>query len=290
MKLIIISGRSGSGKTTALRALEDAGFNCIDNFPVSLLPSLVENAAHEADAGPVDIGVCIDARNRDLSRLPNILKSLQRAELDCEVVYLDAQSATLVKRFSETRRRHPLTGPSTDLLQAIEAEQNVLQSIAELADLTVDTTLMRGSELTELITRRVVSRPERLSLLFRSFGFKFGVPVDADTVFDIRCLPNPHWVPDLQPLTGLDAPVAEYLASHPDVEAMFDDIRGYLERWIPKFEADNRVYITVAIGCTGGRHRSVYLAERLGAHFGENHTNVMIRHRDLGPTADVSAR
>jgi UPF0042 nucleotide-binding protein len=285
MKLIIISGRSGSGKSTALRALEDARFNCIDNFPVTLLPSLVDNARSSNTLEAQDIAVCIDARNTGLEKFPDILGSLDRTALDCEVIYLDALSSTLVKRFSETRRRHPLTNPNTDLLQAIDAEKNVLETIADLADLTIDTTLLRGSELTDLIRTRVTTKTEQsLSLLFRSFGFKFGVPVDADMVFDIRCLPNPHWVPELQPLTGLDPEVKAYLSEQPDVADMFDDLCGYLDRWIPKFEDDNRTYMTIAIGCTGGQHRSVYLAERLGAHFAANLDNVLVRHRQLNPT------
>jgi UPF0042 nucleotide-binding protein len=282
MKLIIISGRSGSGKSTALRALEDAGFNCIDNFPVSLLPSLVDNARQETAPSASNVAVCIDARNADLAGFPEILNSIDRTDLDCEVIYLDALSGTLVKRFSETRRRHPLTSASTDLLQAIEAEKSVLEGIADLADLTIDTTLLRGSELTDLIRTRVVARTEPgLSLLFRSFGFKFGVPVDADMVFDIRCLPNPHWIPELQPLTGLDGKVETYLEAQPDVTLMFDDIGAYLGRWIPKFEDDNRTYMTIAIGCTGGQHRSVYMAERLGTHFAQTLDNVLVRHRQL---------
>ncbi|MDH3642514.1 MAG: RNase adapter RapZ [Gammaproteobacteria bacterium] len=283
MKLIIISGRSGSGKSTALRALEDAGFNCIDNFPVSLLQSLVDNARNDELQKDSNIAVCVDARNTDLAGFPQILRSMDRNDLDCEVIYLDALSGTLVKRFSETRRRHPLTSASTDLLQAIDAEKTLLEGIADLSDLTIDTTLMRGGELTDLIRTRVVAKTEQgLSLLFRSFGFKFGVPVDADMVFDIRCLPNPHWIPELQPLTGLDSEVQEYLQAQPDVGAMFDDVRGYLSRWIPKFEDDNRTYMTIAIGCTGGQHRSVYLAERLGAHFEQSLDNVLVRHRQLG--------
>ncbi len=280
MKLIVISGRSGSGKSTALRALEDAGFNCIDNFPISLLASLVDNTRNVNPDS--DIAVCIDARNTGLEQFPQILNSMDHTNLDCEVIYLDALSATLVKRFSETRRRHPLTGPDTDLLQAIEAEKTVLEGIANLADLTIDTTLLRGGELTELIRSRIVAKARRgLSLLFRSFGFKFGVPVDADMVFDVRCLPNPYWVPELQPLTGLDAKVSAYLQAQPDVTAMLQDISAYLDRWIPKFEDDNRTYMTVAIGCTGGQHRSVYIAERLGAHFHEKFDNVLVRHRQL---------
>ena len=282
MKLVVISGRSGSGKSTALRALEDAGYNCIDNFPISLLQSLIHTAIAEQQP---NVAVCIDARNTDLERFPDILLALDRMDVQCEVIYLDALSATLVKRFSETRRRHPLTSSEVDLLQAIEAEEQLLENIADLADLKVDTTLMGGRQLTEFIKTRVVGRSDsRISLLFRSFGFKYGVPVDADMVFDIRCLPNPHWIDELRAMTGLDEPVQSYLCEQPSVGAMFADVRDYLDRWIPKFEEDNRAYLTVAVGCTGGQHRSVYVADRLGKHFSASYDHVLIRHRELERT------
>lgn len=281
MKLIVISGRSGSGKSTALRALEDAGYNCIDNFPVDLLPHLIANATRSG--GPrQDVAVCIDARNPDLGGFPKIIESLRSPSLNCEVIFLDAQSATLVKRFSETRRRHPLTGQGQDLLQAIESEAAILQPIAGLADLSIDTTTMRGSALTELVRSRIADkRSHSLSLLFRSFGFKFGVPVDADFVFDIRCLPNPFWEEALRPLTGKDEAVVSYLEAQDAVEQMFSDIQSFLERWIAAFENDNRAYMNVALGCTGGQHRSVYMAERLAAHFSPKRANVLVRHREL---------
>ena len=283
MKLIIISGRSGSGKTTALRALEDAGFNCIDNFPVNLLQSLVHNALRDPLQKTSDVAVCIDARSRDLQRFPDILLALDRMDVDCQVIFLDALSATLVKRFSETRRRHPLTNANTDLLQAIEAEREVLESISDLADLTLDTTLMHGHQLTDLIASRVAGHTGAgLSLLFRSFGFKFGVPVDADFVFDIRCLPNPYWISELRSLSGRDSEVIRYLESHAVVQEMEDDLTWTLEKWLPRFEENHRAYMTVAIGCTGGQHRSVYLAESLGARFADRFANVLVRHRELG--------
>jgi len=281
MKLIIISGRSGSGKSTALRALEDAGFNCIDNFPVELLPSLVSNVLAEPAPTAQAYAVCIDARSHGLSTFPEFHAQLDPDRIDCEIIYLDALSGTLVKRFSETRRRHPLTNDGTDLLQAIEAEKSLLGSIANLADLTLDTTLMRGSELVELVRSQIAEdRSPGISLLFRSFGFKFGVPVDADMVFDIRCLPNPYWVESLRPLTGADEPVIDYLSGQPEVQEMFADIRDFLERWVPRFEADNRAYLNIAIGCTGGRHRSVYMSERLRSHFSGRFDNVLVRHRE----------
>jgi UPF0042 nucleotide-binding protein len=286
MKLIIISGRSGSGKSTALRALEDAGFNCIDNFPVELLPSLVASVLAEAEAPRTTAidpayAVCIDARSHGLATFPEFHTQLDPSRIHCEVIFLDALSGTLVKRFSETRRRHPLTDDETDLLQAIEAEKSLLGGISNLADLHLDTTLMRGSELVEVVRKQIAEdRSPGISVLFRSFGFKFGVPVDADLVFDIRCLPNPYWVEELRPQTGADQPVIEYLASQPEVQEMFDDISGFLERWVPRFEADNRAYMNVAIGCTGGRHRSVYMAERLRVHFHGQFDNVLVRHRE----------
>jgi UPF0042 nucleotide-binding protein len=282
MRLIVISGRSGSGKTTALRALEDAGYNCIDNFPVVLLQSLVHDALRAPEQQSANIAVCIDARSRALDRFAEIMLSLDRMNVDCQVIYLDAQSPTLVKRFSETRRRHPLTSATTDLLEAIEAERELLESIADLADLTIDTTLLRGRELSELIRERVVgAKRNGLSLLFRSFGFKFGVPVDADLVFDLRCLPNPYWVPELNPLTGRDAPVIRFLDESPMAREMFDDLSGFLERWLPRFENDQRTYLTVAIGCTGGQHRSVYMVEKLAGHFRGRFADVLTRHREL---------
>ena len=282
MKLIIISGRSGSGKSTALKSLEDAGYNCIDNFPVNLLQSLIHNALRDPVQKTSNMAVCIDARNQELERFPEILLSLDRMDVDCQVVYLDASSPTLVKRFSETRRRHPLTDLNTDLRQAIDAEMEVLESIADLADLTMDTTHVSEVELRDLITSRILAQTSsRICLLFRSFGFKYGVPVDADMVFDLRCLPNPHWIEELRPLTGLDQAVASYLENEALVNGMFDDIGGYLAKWIPQFEANARVYMTVAIGCTGGQHRSVYMAARLGQHFGLNMDSVLVRHREL---------
>jgi RNase adapter protein RapZ len=284
MKLVIISGRSGSGKSTALHVLEDGGYNCIDNLPVGLLPALIHSALRDPEQRALRMAVSIDARNSaaDLQRFPEILLSLDRMDLDCEVVYLDALGPTLVKRFSETRRRHPLTSDSVDLRQAIEAEREILAGIADLADLTIDTTHLTTPALVDLIKARIANRTESgISLLFRSFGYKFGIPVDGDIVFDIRCLPNPHWIPELRKLSGKDSAVVRFLESDPDVGAMYDDIRIYLERWLPKFEASNRIYMTVAIGCTGGQHRSVYMAERLGMHFRDSLPNVLVRHREL---------
>ncbi len=286
MKLIIVSGRSGSGKSTVLNALEDLGYNCIDNLPVGLLPALVEDvlAGSHADQAPL-LAVGVDVRNLggDLTRFPDILASLDSTSVDSEVIFLDATQVTLVKRFSETRRKHPLTNRERGLREALELESQLLRQIADVADLTIDTTHTSPMTLRELVRSRVVRRSRTsLSLLFISFGFKHGVPVDADFVFDVRCLPNPHWDAQLRNLTGRDAPVIRYLQEQPQVGDMFDDISGFLKRWLPQFEANHRSYMTVAIGCTGGQHRSVYLAERLADAFGGSNDNVLVRHREIG--------
>ncbi|MEM1437238.1 MAG: RNase adapter RapZ [Pseudomonadota bacterium] len=283
MKLTIVSGRSGSGKSTALHALEDAGYSCIDNFPIDLLQPLMRNAIDRGDADQPH-AVCIDARTADLDGFPATLVELDRMGVDCQVIYLDALSPTLVKRFSETRRKHPLSNAATDLKEAIDAEQTLLEGIADLADLTVDTTHLTAQALIEHIRDRVIENSRSgLSLTFRSFGFKYGVPVDADFVFDVRCLPNPHWVPELRPQSGMDLPVREYLEAQPLVQQMYEDIKAFVDRWRRCFEENNRTYLTFAIGCTGGQHRSVYLSSRLGEHFQQSIDSgiVLVRHREL---------
>ena len=282
MKLFIISGRSGSGKSTILQALEDQGYQCIDNLPVSLLHSLVEENLLRDTTSTLLLAVCIDARSQSLQTFPEILQGLPLAKSDRRVVYLDALSPTLVKRFSETRRRHPLTSDHIDLRQAIDIEAQVLATLADLADLTIDTTQLSSQQLKAHFVDRVLDHDSsNINLLFRSFGFKYGVPVDADFVFDLRCLPNPHWDPQLRNLSGLDQPVMEYLQEQPMVSEMFDDISGILNRWVPRFEANARIYMTVGIGCTGGQHRSVYMAERLAKHLSQTYSNVLVRHREL---------
>ena len=279
MKLFIISGRSGSGKSTILQALEDQGYQCIDNLPVTLLHSLVEENLRSAS---LLLAVCIDARSQSLQTFPEILKALPLDKSARRVVYLDAVSPTLVKRFSETRRRHPLTSDKIDLRQAIDMEAQVLGTIADLADLTIDTTQLSSQQLKAQFVDRVLDHDSsNINLLVRSFGFKYGVPVDADFVFDLRCLPNPHWNPELRTLSGLDQPVMDYLKDQPMVNEMFEDISSILNRWVPRFEDNARVYMTVAIGCTGGQHRSVYMAQRLAEYLSREHSNVLVRHREL---------
>lgn len=281
MKLIIISGRSGSGKSTAVRALEDSGYNCIDNLPISLLEALIMEYLKE-DAASTKLAVCIDARSRSLEKFPDILMKLENAAIERQIIYLDALGPSLVKRFSETRRKHPLTTKDIDLRQAIDMEARILGSVADLANLIIDTTHLGAKQLSDQIKERIIQREESsISLVFRSFGFKHGVPVDTDFVFDLRCLPNPHWEPKLRPLTGLNQEVENYLDEQPMVIEMFDELSGLLKRWIPRFEANERIYMTIGIGCTGGQHRSVYMAEKLARYFKEQLGNVLVRHREL---------
>ena len=282
-KLVIVSGRSGSGKSTALHVLEDAGFYCIDNIPALLLPQLLEQCAGEASL--TRTAVSIDARNipGSLARFPEIIASLSPA-FAVDVIYLDADDATLIKRFSETRRRHPLSNAGMPLAEALAAERALLAPIAERAARTIDTRAMSLHDLRDLITKTVLAQPASgMAVLFESFGFKSGIPLDADLVFDLRSLPNPHWFPELRHLTGRDAPVAEFLAASAEVDEMLADIGSFLARWLPRYAASNRSYTTVAIGCTGGRHRSVYAAERLLERFAPQFPGARLRHRELGP-------
>lgn len=284
ISLVIISGRSGSGKSTALDMLEDLGYYCIDNLPVTLLPPLIERLVQDKQVA--NAAVSIDARNiaSDLSLFPSVLDSFSSQEVDARIIYLDAASPTLVKRFSETRRKHPLSDESRGLREALEFETRLLDSISALANLKIDTTSLTLLELRELVRNRVAPESQEFALLFQSFAYKKGVPVDADLVFDVRCLPNPHWKPELRHLTGLDQPVQCFLKDHQEVADMLADIKGYLDKWLPRFQANNRRYLTVAIGCTGGQHRSVFLSLRLFDAFCHTYTNVQVRHRELAKT------
>jgi UPF0042 nucleotide-binding protein len=284
MQIIVVSGLSGSGKTTALHVLEDLGYYCVDNLPVGLLPAFAHEMEADVRSPEVGAAVGIDARNPadELERLPDTIARLGTSGVSCQILFLDADDATLLKRFSETRRKHPLSGPDTPLADAIRRERGLLEPLSASADLRFDTTHTTLHQLRDLVLERVRGqRSGGLSVLFQSFGYKHGIPTDADFVFDLRCLPNPHWEPHLRPYSGKDAPVARFLEKEPLVEAMFDHISGFLEAWIPRFEADNRSYLTVALGCTGGQHRSVYLAERLARHFQQRRPNVLTRHREL---------
>ncbi|RDE19783.1 RNase adapter RapZ [Motiliproteus coralliicola] len=287
MRLVILSGRSGSGKSTALQALEDLGFYCIDNLPVGLLPSLTEQLQQQPIEDKSGVAISIDARNtiRGLEQFPSMYQQQIKDRIDCDILYLDATPTTLLKRFSSTRRRHPLSDGEKGLKQAIELEKQLLEPIADLADLTIDTTRLSLYELRDQIKIRVVGRAsQELSLLFQSFGFKHGVPMDADLVFDARCLPNPYWDPQLRQYTGRDQAVCDYLDNQPMVAEMQADIARFIERWLPEFQHNNRSYLTVCIGCTGGQHRSVFLAERLAGHFQRTMHNVLVQHRELPTT------
>lgn len=284
MRLIIVSGRSGSGKSTALDVLEDNGFYCIDNLPAGLLPELAERALLHTELLQPQVAVSIDARNlpSQLKRFPELLAEVRARHIQCDVIYLDADDETLLKRFSETRRRHPLTNETRSLAEAIHDEELLLGSISDQADLKIDTTHLNLYQLRDTLKLRLLNQPEPgTAFLIESFGFKRGMPVDADLVFDVRCLPNPYWKAELRDFSGLDQPVIDYLAAQADVDEMFEDIHSYLSKWLPRFAASNRAYVTVAIGCTGGHHRSVYLAERLGAALRTPLKNLQVRHRDL---------
>lgn len=280
MKLIIISGRSGSGKTITLHVLEDLGYYCVDNLPVDMLPNLAEKLQHDHP----HLAVSIDSRNlpNDDALLKQVITQLHRPNWQCEMIYLDADHKSLLRRFSETRRRHPLTNECVSLQEAIEQERLLLSPLATMADMTIDTSYLSQHQLCQLIRDRVAKeKGSPLQLLIQSFGFKNGMPADADFIFDVRCLPNPYWEPTLRALTGRDPAVGEYLQSSSEVLAMIHDIMAFLTTWVPRFEADNRSYLTVYIGCTGGRHRSVYIAEQLVQHAKMSKMDVQIRHRDL---------
>lgn len=285
MKLLIVSGLSGSGKTVALHTLEDEGYYCIDNLHLGLLSAFVKQLMSPRLKLYEEAAVGIDARSgvEELERFGEILREIRDLGIEPQIIFLQAEVDTLLKRFSETRRKHPLTRKGLPLVEAIHLERALLSSIAVEADLVIDTTRTNVHQLSALIRERVRSSDTpSLSLLFQSFGFKHGTPTDSDYVFDVRCLPNPHWEPRLRAQTGRDTEVIDYLQGHPMVEEMFDTLCGFLETWIPRMEEGNRSYLCVSIGCTGGQHRSVYLAERLAEHFRASRgERVATRHREL---------
>lgn len=280
MKLIIVSGRSGSGKSILLRHLEDLGYYVVDNLPFIMLPQLLETLLSTHPA----IAVSLDSRNlpQDPVETAALLDKIDHRGLDVDVIYLDANDSTLLKRYSETRRRHPLSNACISLQEAIAKERALLEPIVNRADLMIDTHSLQANDLMNILRERILPREEAsLSLLFQSFGYKYGIPRDADYVFDVRYLPNPYWEAALRPLTGLDQPVVDFLNKHASVADTEKSIISFLEKFIPSFEADRRSYLTVAIGCTGGQHRSVYLVERLAAHFRHTYPLVQIRHREV---------
>jgi RNase adapter protein RapZ len=289
MNFFLVSGLSGSGKSIALQALEDMGYYCIDNLPANLLSRFAEEVMRQSEEGISDCAVSIDSRNRQfMQALPDNLQELQNLGLDYKILFLEADEEILVKRFSETRRKHPLTDQRTALVEGIRREKELLEPLALAAARRIDTSDTTAQELRGLV-RDFAGREigESLTLLFESFGYKHSVPRDADFVFDVRCLPNPHWQEDLQPLTGLDPEVGAFLEQSSNVGDMINQIREFLERWLPAFQAEHRSYITVAIGCTGGQHRSVFVVDRLAAHFKDKPFNVQVRHRELPNAPDA---
>ena len=282
LQLVVVSGLSGSGKTIALHTLEDAGYFCVDNLPTGMLSLFVANMQnsqpqHERVAVSIDARCDID----NLGHFENIYQELASMDIDIEVIFLTTKLEPLLTRFSETRRKHPLSRKGLTLNEAIESERIILQSISSKADLTIDTSDLNVHELRHIIKSRLgQDRRAGMVILIQSFGFKHGLPADTDFMFDVRCLPNPHWKPELRPLTGRDPAVVEYLEQFDEVQQMKDSILGFLQRWIPCFEREGRSYMTVSIGCTGGQHRSVYLTQQITSALNKTYSNVSIRHRE----------
>ncbi|MGC2458677.1 MAG: RNase adapter RapZ [Gallionellaceae bacterium] len=277
MQLFLISGLSGSGKSVALRMLEDSGYYCVDNLPAELLSALIDNLRQ---AGNEHVAVSIDVRSGgSVRQLPSLIEQLKQRGMDVHLLFLDAQADTLVKRYSETRRRHPLSDDKLTLPECVQRERELLAEISSIGH-HIDTSELGANALRAWVKDFIQVDRARLTLLFQSFGYKNGVPLDADFVFDVRCLPNPHYDPVLRPLNGRDAAVIEFLENTPSAQKMYEDIRTFVENWLPCFIADNRSYLTVAIGCTGGQHRSVYFSEKLARYFGSQQ-QVLLRHREL---------
>ncbi|MGI9236054.1 MAG: RNase adapter RapZ [Woeseiaceae bacterium] len=284
LRLIIVSGLSGSGKTVALHVLEDLGYYCIDNLPATLLKAAVDEVRSRGKESARLLAVGVDARARaeDLESLPELLRELERENVQTEIIFLRANEDILLQRYSESRRRHPLAEVGGELHAAIQSEREILAEIHNCADLVVDTSPISIYELADIIRGRVDRRESgTLSVLVQSFGFKYGIPADADFVFDLRSLPNPYWTTKLRGLTGLDDEVVDFLNEQPVFMEMFNDIAEFLARWIPHYKEAHRGYLTVGIGCTGGQHRSVCMTEKLGAALQKIHDPVLIRHNSL---------
>jgi RNase adapter protein RapZ len=282
-RLIILSGLSGSGKSVALRTLEDLDYYCVDNLPSALLPDFVRAVSEDSDGLRPRLAVGVDVRNRadDLNRLPEVLSELAELGIEYELVFLDTRDDMLIKRYSETRRRHPLSLGGLGLADAIALERKLMRQIATIADRVIDTSELNVHQLRRQVVAELGMSAGSLTLLFESFAFKKGVPPVADFVFDARCLPNPHWDARLRPLSGRDAPVREWLEQQPDVVLFQDHLRNFFDTWLIRFQNEGRSYVTICIGCTGGRHRSVYLVESLTEHFRQTYQQVLSYHREL---------
>lgn len=284
MRLIIVSGLSGSGKSVALHVLEDLGYYCVDNLPVALLKSAIAEVAGSDESGTPMLAVGVDARSRqaDLDALPELIEELRRQGTETELLFLQSDDDVLLKRYGESRRRHPLAAQGRALHAAIAEEREILAVIVNAADLIIDTSRTSIYELADTIRGRVDRRKARtLSVQIESFGYKIGIPAGADFVFDLRSLPNPYWTVGLRGLTGRDREVIDFLEAQPLFLRMHDDILAFLQRWIPEFTALNRAYLTIAIGCTGGQHRSVYMADKLAQSLRSIHEPVLTRHNEL---------
>jgi UPF0042 nucleotide-binding protein len=283
MRLIIVSGLSGSGKSIALHVLEDLGYYCIDNMPAALLMSVIDEVTSQGDRSTRFLAVGVDARNRheNLEALPPLIEELRQQGIQTELLFLQSSDDVLLKRYGETRRRHPLARQGTALRAAIRSEREMLSVVLNSADLVIDTSRTSIYELANTIRERIDRRStDKLSVLIESFGFKHGIPSDADFVFDLRCLPNPYWTVELRGLTGRDQEVSDFLDAQPAFIAMYEDILNFLKRWIPEYNDVHRGYLTVAIGCTGGQHRSVYMTEKLADALREIHDPVLARHNE----------
>ena len=279
--LVVLTGMSGGGKTVALRALEDLEFYCVDNLPSVLLPELVEAATRgDSRRRRIAVGVDVRSRDEDFQHMPQVLSELA-ATVQVHLIFLDCSDAVLTKRFSETRRRHPLAVRGRSLADAIAEERRLLRPLMAIAERVIDSSDLNVHQLRRLIATGYAQTTAGLTLMFQSFAFRRGLPLDSDFVFDARCLPNPHWEPTLRPLSGKDGPVREFLERQPIVGEYFVDTSRWLDAWLPRFEADDRSYVTISIGCTGGRHRSVYLVEKLAAHYRLSREGVLTFHREL---------
>jgi UPF0042 nucleotide-binding protein len=285
MKLVIISGLSGSGKSVAINTLEDADFYCIDNMPLSMLLTCIEHLTTNPSPYYEKTAIGVDARNasKDIISFPDIIAAIKNSGIELELIHLEANEETLIKRYSETRRKHPLTKNGLPLVEAIHMEKHILEDLVLLTDLRIDTTSTNIRELRSIINERVCNKTSAdLTILLQSFGFKYGAPKDSDYVFDVRCLPNPYWEPSLRDLSGKDTEVIEFLQSHDEVIEMIDSISSFVKKWLPLFIKENRSYLSVSIGCTGGHHRSVHVTEYLSNRLNTfQDTHVSVRHRDL---------
>jgi UPF0042 nucleotide-binding protein len=281
--LVVLTGMSGGGKTVALRALEDMEFYCVDNLPTGLLPQLVQAVLDNHRGAQRRIAVGVDVRNpgEDLRQMPEVLAALAAGGVQVHLIFIDCRDEVLIKRYSETRRRHPLALRGVSLADAIASERRLLRPLMAIAERVIDSSELNVHQLRRLIAAGYAQATARLTLMFQSFAYRRGLPLDADFVFDARCLPNPHWQAALRPLSGKDAPVRDFLEAEPMVAEYYTDTVRWLDTWLPRFEQDDRSYVTIAVGCTGGRHRSVHLVEKLAAHYRRQRESVLTFHREL---------